>query len=59
MKQLQYYIISTRFLLTIGHLIAILLTFWSYKSNVYYGFNDFSSQEEINQAERNVLVRER
>jgi hypothetical protein len=56
MKGLDGMVISARFLLTAGHLIAILLTFWSYRSNVWIGFDDEASDQDVNTAERTVLV---
>jgi hypothetical protein len=57
MKGLQNIVISSRFILTMGHLIAILLTFWTYRSNVWIGLKDDAGETEVTDAERSVLVR--
>jgi hypothetical protein len=56
MKGLDGLVIAARFLLTAGHLIAIFLTFWTYRSNVWVGFGDEAASDDIDTAERSVLV---
>lgn len=56
MKRIKSYIITGRFLLTLGHLISILLTFWTYKRNILIGTSDNINNNEINEIERNILV---
>jgi hypothetical protein len=57
MRAFQQIVISSRFILTMGHLIAILLTFWTYRSNVWIGLKDDVGDGEVKDAERSVLVK--
>lgn len=56
MAGMERVVISSRFLLTMGHLIAIVLTLWSYRSNVWVGLDDNVSNNEISEAEQATLV---
>ncbi len=50
MGAVQHYVLSARFMLTTGHLIAIMLVFFTLKTNVNASFSDSASQNEVDRA---------
>jgi len=47
---INHYVLSARFMLTVGHLIAILLVFSNLKTNVNASFGDNASSVDIDAA---------
>ena len=50
MGAINHYVLSARFMLTIGHLIALVLVFFTLNTNVHASFGDNASQADIDAA---------
>ena len=56
MGAILHYLLSARFILTIGHLITILMVLITLSSNISASFGDNASQKEINDATSSAQV---
>ena len=56
MGAILHYVLSARFMLTIGHLITILMVLITLNSNISASFGDNASQSEITSATSSAQV---
>ena len=56
MKTLQSYVLGTRFMCTVGHLLVLLMLTLSYKSNVEMSLSDSASSADRKDEEVKSLV---